>query len=138
MSDTHDEPTEGPVKISWASRSNMCHIVCAPPSEDGLPDNHIVDVIPPGQGFQGSRDEMDANAELIKAAFTTAHELPDEYDAVAAMEELPELIRGLEELVSCLKEAHENAHPEGPMRDRRYGLAVDEAQDTLNAARADE
>jgi hypothetical protein len=77
-------------------------------------------------------------AKVFAAAGTAAHELPDKYDAVAAMEQLPELIRGLEELISCLREAHENAHPEGPMQDRRYGLAVDEAQDTLNAARADE
>jgi len=124
MSDTQDEPTEGPVKISWASRSKMCHIVCAPPSEDGLPHNHIVDVIPPGEGFQGSRDEMDANAELVKAAFSAAHELPDDVDFVAAVEQLPKLLRIVQQLENW--QSRNGAKP-----------TLADIHDVLDAARGD-
>jgi len=132
MSETHDEPTPG----IWYTHTDADNALCVSSNRatDGV-DKFVACI---KRADNEVYEDAEANARLIAAAGTAAHELPDKYDAVAAMEELPELIRGLEELVSCLKEAHENAHPEGPMRDRRYGLTVDEAQDTLNADRADE
>jgi hypothetical protein len=92
----------------------MCHIVCAPPSEDGLPHNHIVDVIPPGEGFQGSREEMDANADLVKAAFNMAHEARKMgYDPQAVIEKLPEILRWAE---TALDEAEFTDEGETPRR----------------------
>jgi len=40
---------------------------------------------------------MRANARLIAAAGTAAHELPSEYDAVAAVRALPKIVSALED-----------------------------------------
>jgi len=73
-------------------------------------------------------------ARLIAAAGTAAQEAREMgYDPAKTVGQTDELLRHLEELVSCLEEAHEKAHPEGHMQGRRYDLAVDGAKNTLDA-----
>jgi len=48
-----------------------------------------------GDDHEGSPEDL-ANARLIAAAGTATSELPDEYDPVAALEELPRLLGALQ------------------------------------------
>jgi len=86
--DTADaEPTPGPVDrgVTSAEQRRIATVF-----EAGEPFEDIIAERP----VRGQ--EVVANAKLMKACFNAANELPDEYDAVAAVEALPELIDALE------------------------------------------
>jgi hypothetical protein len=59
-----------------------------------------------------SEEEMLARARLIAAAGTAAQELPDEYDAVAAVEALSEGLDAARRAIIDLQEAHTSGPPE--------------------------
>ena len=86
--DTDDtQPTPGP---AWAEGT---YVIASP--NDGRPNGEVI-LGPRSYGNDISADEQRANAKLCGAAFTAASELPEEYDPVAAMRQLPKMLELLE------------------------------------------
>jgi hypothetical protein len=81
--ETDTQPTPGP---AWAEGT---YVIASP--NDGRPNGEVI-LGPRSYGNDISADEQRANAELCAAAFTAASELPEEYDAEAAVEVLDDLL----------------------------------------------
>jgi hypothetical protein len=75
-----------------------------------------------------------ANARLIAAAGTAAHELPSEYDPVAAVRTLPELLHLAEEFEKVFRVLEKNY----PGKFDTELRSVDKLLATLDAARGDD
>jgi len=85
MSDTQSDPTLGPWEMDEPG-SNRWEIFSTGTSRRF---NRVAVVYAPKEDGRIDREKGIVNARLIAAAGTAAHELPREYDAVAAVEALP-------------------------------------------------
>lgn len=88
MPDTNAEPTPGP----WHPHSDHRGHCYVTDGDDGRIDETEIAGLIEGRGGPHG-DEPKANARLIAAAGTSAHEIPDEYDAVRAQKQHADIIK---------------------------------------------
>jgi len=93
MSDTQSKPYRAPCTIHPIEGKNGTLTVS---SGDGGPAYRIAYV--PNENDELSEEQQRFHARIIAAAGTAAHELPSEYDPVAAVEQLTELLQIFKQL----------------------------------------
>lgn len=120
MSDTQSDPTLGPWEMDEPG-SNRWEILSTGTSRRF---NKVAIVYAPKEDGRIDREKGIANARFIAAAGTAAHELPGEYDPVAAVEQLPELLRIVQQLENW--QSRNGTKP-----------TLADIHDVLNAARGD-
>jgi len=137
MSDTQSDPTPG----KWYTHKDGDSALCV--SSDRGTDGADKFVAFIKRADNESYEDAVDNARLIAAAGTAAHELPSEYDPVAAVEALPDFIDAAN-IPSKGDPAHANLRDmartfpnQGDAREFLLDLA-DALEDALDAARTDD
>lgn len=130
MSDTQSDPTPGPWLTHITKQMKSTGVTALQGPEDAPDYEKNVH-----QVAQVNRDSLlegdwKANARLIAAAGTAAHELPSDVDPVAAVEALPELLKLVEKFRDSVEALDRNF--------KSFGSEKEALNDFLNGLSADD